>query len=259
MDHDQFWSLIGSVSKSGTEEAKATALTQLLSRKSPEDILDFQIQFETHLNESNTSNLWAAAKLMNGGHCSDDCFEYFRYWLISTGRETFEQALNNPESLAKLDVPMEERLPNPTNEQFGYAAVEAYEKLTGKNIHVELHNLGKSTTNLASFDFKAYTNSVLEKRFPLLWKKYGHYSIEHEQRMHEQSQEMKANVVDVPGLGKISVGTRIHHKRFGDGVVEAIPVSGMALASVQFNDGSHAIGLDSEFIKITKPAKPESE
>jgi hypothetical protein len=50
---------------------------------------------------SYVAQLWAAAFVINGG-CSDDGFEYFRGWLITRGREVFERALADPDSLADL-------------------------------------------------------------------------------------------------------------------------------------------------------------
>ena len=40
--------------------------------------------------------------VINGG-CSDDGFDYFRGWLIAQGKSVFMKALENPDSLAKLD------------------------------------------------------------------------------------------------------------------------------------------------------------
>lgn len=36
------------------------------------------------------------------GGCSDDCFDYFRAWLIGRGQATYEAALANPDSLAEI-------------------------------------------------------------------------------------------------------------------------------------------------------------
>jgi hypothetical protein len=46
-----------------------------------------------------TVDLWGAAYLINGG-ASDDGFYYFRCWLIGMGRDVYEAAVANPDSLA---------------------------------------------------------------------------------------------------------------------------------------------------------------
>ncbi len=51
--------------------------------------------------QSYRRGLWHAAYLINGG-CSDDGFEYFRGWLLTQGREAFERAVADPDTLADL-------------------------------------------------------------------------------------------------------------------------------------------------------------
>jgi len=46
-----------------------------------------------------TWDLWVVAWLCAGGLCSDDGFEYFRWWLISRGRQLYERAVSDPDSL----------------------------------------------------------------------------------------------------------------------------------------------------------------
>lgn len=78
-----------------------------------------------------TSEMCCAAYIMNRG-CSDDGFEYFRNWVISRGRETYYQAKQNPDSLimhASDDRDFYEF------ESFWYVALEAFERMTGKNLY----------------------------------------------------------------------------------------------------------------------------
>jgi hypothetical protein len=49
-------------------------------------------------------NLWGAAYLINGG-CSDDGFHYFCNWLTLKGRDVFQAALTNPDTLADVVDP----------------------------------------------------------------------------------------------------------------------------------------------------------
>ena len=51
--------------------------------------------------DSCRSSLWPAAYVINGG-CSDDGFDFFRGRLMLQGRETFRQAVADPDSLADL-------------------------------------------------------------------------------------------------------------------------------------------------------------
>ena len=53
------------------------------------------------MSDAYLDGLWAAAYLINAG-ASDDGFDYFRGWLIAQGREAFERAVADPDSLADL-------------------------------------------------------------------------------------------------------------------------------------------------------------
>src|SRR4051812_18443404 len=101
MTKDEFWKLIErskELAGDGNCYEQAEIVQSLLEECSPADIVDFDAIYDEMRLESYDQQLWAAAYIINGG-CSDDGFEYFRGWLISRGREVFEQALQNPGSL----------------------------------------------------------------------------------------------------------------------------------------------------------------
>lgn len=103
MDVNKFWELIETSRKKGKKdlERQTEILVKELSKLSIEEIYQFDNILKRHLIDSYNSELWAAAYIINGG-CSDDGFEYFRGWLIAQGRKTYENALNDPQSLAKI-------------------------------------------------------------------------------------------------------------------------------------------------------------
>lgn len=129
MNENEFWTLIAS-SREGTDECEeqASKLAHLLSGRPTEEIQSFDEIFAAKRQEAYRWDLWGAAYLINGG-CSDDGFEYFRCWLIGQGREVFENALKNPDSLADVLTGDEEDL---ECEDLLYAADEAYEDLVGE-------------------------------------------------------------------------------------------------------------------------------
>lgn len=107
MDADEFWRLIDEA-RAGCDpeevdgEGIAANAVELLAGRPAEEILDAHRLLEDRLAGSYVAPLWAAGYVANGG-CSDDGFEYFRGWLVTRGREVFERALADPDSLA--DVP----------------------------------------------------------------------------------------------------------------------------------------------------------
>jgi hypothetical protein len=106
MTLDEFWEHIHK-SKRKDPHAHAERLTTRLAKLKPDEVIDFDHWWHLMMGEAYNWNLWGAAYLLNGG-CSDDGFEYFRDWLILQGRDTFQAAVSNPDSLAALKLKMDE-------------------------------------------------------------------------------------------------------------------------------------------------------
>jgi hypothetical protein len=103
---DEFWAIVetarGGVEDTATDaDEVADALVDRLSGMAPARIVEFELVLDEVTNEAYRLSLWAAAHLMNGG-CSDDCFDYFRGWLVAQGRAVWDAALADPDSLADV-------------------------------------------------------------------------------------------------------------------------------------------------------------
>lgn len=61
----------------------------------------FESIFKQYYYKLHTSNLWAAAYIVMGG-CSDDCFDYFRAWVLYLGKDPYEAAIQNPETMLPI-------------------------------------------------------------------------------------------------------------------------------------------------------------
>jgi hypothetical protein len=109
----------------GVQPRAATALKDALKRETADEIVAFKVWLTEQVQRAYRADLWAAAYLMMGG-CSDDMFEYFRLWLVAQGREVFERVLEDPDSLADLNV----RMPGFVCqfEDLAYVPVDAYEE-----------------------------------------------------------------------------------------------------------------------------------
>jgi len=105
MNKNEFWELIQNSFEEGEWETdkQMEILIDKLSAYSEEEILKFASIYRIYDKEAYKSKLWAAAYVMNGG-CSDDCFDYFKGWLISRGEEPYLNALKNPDSIVDLDI-----------------------------------------------------------------------------------------------------------------------------------------------------------
>ncbi|EKX63249.1 hypothetical protein STRIP9103_02417 [Streptomyces ipomoeae 91-03] len=170
MDETEFWELVDTAREDaeGDPEEQADLLVERLGRLDPEAVLDFARHFESRYNRAYTWDLWGAAWVLLDG-ASDDAFDYFRCWLIGQGREVFEGAVHDPDSLADLLDDFDEEIDG-DGEELGYAADEAYERLTG----LVAPDLGIPPTpgepEGTPVDFENET--ALAERYPKLWERF---------------------------------------------------------------------------------------
>ncbi len=105
MNEAQFWEVIEQAHRQsgGDMDAKCEAIRELLAQLSADEAKAFSAHFDTMMDRAYSWALWGAAYVINGG-CSDDTFNDFRSALISRGREAFEAALADPDSLAGQEI-----------------------------------------------------------------------------------------------------------------------------------------------------------
>lgn len=173
MPADQFWQIIDRAARSDCDpDAHMEALRVVLRELSAEEVLSFEVAFRRYLNAAYKWDLWGAAYVVHGG-CSDDGFEYFRRWLVSRGRDVYEAALADPDSLAQLDVP-----PGPDDvwefEEIYYVAKDVFEEKGGEG-DVRDHSEPEAGMGGAgpSGDPFEENDEHLRQRYPNLWRRFG--------------------------------------------------------------------------------------
>ena len=170
MDETEFWELVDATREAaeGDPEEQADLLVDRLLLLDPEMVLDFARHFEARYNRAYTWDLWGAAWVLLDG-ASDDAFDFFRCWLIGQGREVYEGAVHDPDSLADLLDDFDEEIDG-DGEELGYAADEAYEQLTG-TVAPDLGIPPAASEPLgASLDLE--NERVLAQRYPKLWERF---------------------------------------------------------------------------------------
>lgn len=180
MTNQVFWELISSSREHGVKQVEW--LIEELSKKTVEDIIGFEMEFNDKLRHSYTSSLWGAAYLLLGG-CSDDGFDYFRTWLIAQGEDVFLKAIENPESLNDYltDEYLETEEYGLQMEEMMYVAKDAYTyKITGKTeydddaadqFYAALDASGEKY-EILDIDID-WEEDDLETMFPILWERFG--------------------------------------------------------------------------------------
>ena len=131
MNKQQFWDLIKDSLRAGNVEDQLDFLSDKLENYTKEELLDFDYIFRQLHEDCYNWDIWAAAYVIQGG-CSDDGFIDFRSWLVVQGKEVFENALKNADSLAELG--REKLEESEEAEDFYYVAADAYQELTGQEI-----------------------------------------------------------------------------------------------------------------------------
>jgi len=164
MTEDKFWEIIGQSQAGHDANAQIKALEKILWGLGTDEVAAFDRIFTQLLIKSYTWDLWGAAYIIDGG-CSDDGFEYFRRGLIASGREKFEKALENPESLADWTEPDEVE-----NEGIKYVSYKVYEEKSGGG---KMPDDGLRYPSNPSGEPWEEDNDDLERRFPALWAKFS--------------------------------------------------------------------------------------
>lgn len=170
MDETEFWELVDTTREAaeGDPEEQADLLVERLVQKDPESVLDFARHFEARYNRAYRWDLWGAAWVLLDG-ASDDAFDFFRCWLIGQGREVFEGALHDPDSLADLLDDFDEEIDG-DGEELGYAADEAYEQLTG-TVAPDL-GVPPAPAEPAGTPLDFEDEGALAERYPKLWYRF---------------------------------------------------------------------------------------
>jgi hypothetical protein len=120
----RFWELVAAARASAVDPADADSVgrrARELLDAMPLDEVAALARAEWELRaRSYRVDLWGAAYLINGG-CSDDGFEYFRGWLIAQGRDVFERAVADPDTLAEVPAVREGPADLEAEDMFGVA------------------------------------------------------------------------------------------------------------------------------------------
>jgi hypothetical protein len=156
------WSIVErAMQASGGELAAACdAFRTELDRLDDDQLVRVEAAFCFAMRRAYDWNVWGAAYVILGG-CSDDSFWDFRAGLISLGREVYEAALRDPESLAAVDDVENKTL------------MEGFQYVPGKLLEergLESMGGGHGTGGPAG---KSWTENLLKDKYPKLTARFG--------------------------------------------------------------------------------------
>jgi hypothetical protein len=165
MDIETFWNLIDEARAVGRGDVtdQATFIVGKLLQLPEAEIVGFERIFWQLMAEAYDANLWDAAEIIGCG-CGDDGFDDFRAWLIAQGKERYEMALSDPESLVDL-VNLDQ---NAQEGDLLYVAHKAYERKTGRSIPVLPRSI-----KYPSLKGTHWPAEKIKDKFPILTSKFG--------------------------------------------------------------------------------------
>lgn len=144
MTENEFWSIIGMLDwdESGDDEAVVEPVVDCLSKKSNEEIFQFEELLSQKLHALDTKahakEIGEDAYINDKEYFSVDGFLYSRCVVVANGKELFQHILDNPKEFPK-DMEFEAIL---------YVAQDAYE-----------HKNNKEWGYVSSTDYETYKNT----------------------------------------------------------------------------------------------------
>ena len=133
---DDFWSLVNDSKKyASNDRTKQLAFLKKQLEDTTSDIIKRYCVFLMELlKKACSEDIWAAYYTMNGGY-EEWGFEDFRYWLISQGKEFWENTIKNPISFLYENVSISEgENPEVTFYEFWGIFKTVYEEKSGTEL-----------------------------------------------------------------------------------------------------------------------------
>jgi hypothetical protein len=168
LDDDQFLKIIEDSRKAffgASKKSQIGKLRKALADLPLEEVVAFDKIFHQKLWLSYTWDLWGAAYIIEGG-CSDDGFDYFRMGLIAAGRNKFEQAMHDVESLANWVRPGKLEF-----EDVASVLYYVYNEKAGTRGQLPVHDFRRPSEPTGEPWEEG--GDDLQRRFPKLWAKFG--------------------------------------------------------------------------------------
>ncbi|OLS41112.1 DUF4240 domain-containing protein [Bacillus sp. MRMR6] len=178
MNEELFWELLELCKQNENSfDEQQQWLVEQLTKKTIKDLVVFDFIFSQQFRKSFTSDLWAASFIATGVS-TDECFDGFRAWMITLGKEAYEAAIKDPETLLPYLEELREQGEQPQQEEILDVASLAYEEKTGldEDAFYNLYNQYVHDLYLdpvLQFDWNEFDHESLKRKFPKLWDVYG--------------------------------------------------------------------------------------
>lgn len=165
LTEERFWEIIENSNKGKDLELE-------LSKLSEDEIFGYKYWWIYFNRQSYNQALWAVAYTVLSG-CSDDGFDYFRFWLLTRGKETYMKAVQNADTLCdEFDKLTDEEYPE--WEEVDYVPNKVFEKKFKKDIYTADENIDYERQPLPeiTFDWDEDDEESIKKVCPKTFDKW---------------------------------------------------------------------------------------
>lgn len=169
MDETKFWNLLARSRQHGPSDQYDT-LVGLLEELPSMELVRFEQIYDCFVAAAERGDVYGASAVLTGSTLSDDSFLYFRNWLVAQGREVYEQALAEPDTLSAL--PEVDSGHGAWDQDIVYAAWDVLGGRADKDVADDADDYPCDAEG-ENFDWMEYTPAVLQQKFPRLWQIYG--------------------------------------------------------------------------------------
>jgi hypothetical protein len=168
MDVDQFWDIVSEACQSDPRisEEWAGRLQTVLMRYKSDDIVEWDHIFDRFAVNAYMTDLIAACCLINLG-AGYDGFYYFRCWLIGMGREAYESAIADADTLADRINPSLIAQGIDAEAEIYAAAYNAWKAVTGKS-DMDDYPVRTERAKLRDDDWDIDNKAEVQRRLPRL-------------------------------------------------------------------------------------------
>jgi len=163
LTEDQFWTIIEN-SNNGED------LENELFKLSEDEIFGYKYWWSYFHRQSYNQALWAVAYVVLGG-CSDDSFDYFRFWLLTRGKAVYMNAIQDADTLCDEFLKDKEY---PAWEEVAYIPIEVLKKKFNKDIYIVEANydFGERSRPEIVFDWDENDEESIRKICPKTFDKW---------------------------------------------------------------------------------------
>ncbi|MEA2707422.1 MAG: hypothetical protein QOF78_23 [Phycisphaerales bacterium] len=167
MTREEFWEIIDAARAAAMFDRRRLpeALRAELAERAEDEVLEFIRLFNELRIESFRQELFAAAWIAGGGAGEED-FSDFRDWLITLGREAFEDAMHDPQRILDHAEPAD--LKDPFDPEIAALLHDLHEIVAGP--HDTMGSLRRHPPRPAGREWQP---QELARRFPKLWTAYN--------------------------------------------------------------------------------------